>query len=61
MINVASAIGTNTVRPKDSAATINAKSKSPQIPLRAADGVSGAIRVRMPQMEPVNPVRRPNP
>ncbi len=49
----AKAIGTNTPRPKYSAATINAKSSSPQIPLSATGGVNGVIRVRMPQAEPL--------
>ena len=47
VINVARAIGTNTERPKDSAATTNAISKSAQIPLSAAVVVSDEGRVRI--------------
>ena len=47
VISVASAIGTNTERPKYSAATTNAKSNSAQIPLNAAAEDSGAVRGRM--------------
>ena len=47
--SVASAIGTNTVRPKYSAAITNAKSRSAQIPFSAMAGLSGEGRVRMHQ------------
>jgi hypothetical protein len=47
--SVASAIGTNTVRPKYSAAITNAKSRSAQIPFSATAGLSGEGRVRMRQ------------
>ena len=49
VISVANAIGTSTVRPKYSAAMTNAKSRSPQIPVSAAAGVSVVIRVRILQ------------
>src|SRR5260370_11817024 len=49
VISVASAIGTNTVRPKYNAAITNAKSRSAQIPFSATGGLSGEGRVRMRQ------------
>jgi hypothetical protein len=49
VISVASAIGTNTVRPKYSTAITNAKSRSAQIPFNAATELSGERRVRMRQ------------
>ncbi len=49
VISVASAIGTNTVRPKYSTAITNAKSRSAQIPFNAATELSGEGRVRMRQ------------
>ena len=49
VISVASAIGTNTARPKYSAAATNAKSRSAQIPFSAAAELNGEGRVRMRQ------------
>jgi hypothetical protein len=49
VISVASAIGTNTARPKYSAVITNAKSRSAQIPFSATAGLSGKGRVRMRQ------------
>jgi hypothetical protein len=49
VISVASATGMNTARPKYSAATTNARSRSAQIPFSATARLTGKGRVRMRQ------------